>query len=118
MNDNFKELKEFVEFIFDVVDISRAAAKNGKLDLLDLQYAPTLFTSAQRGINNLGNPIQRWKELPEGDRLSLLELGKTRFDLPHDELEVLIERWLDAGVIVAVLVSDTLAFARRDNDAD
>lgn len=113
-DDNFKELKEFVEFLFDVIDISRAAGKNGKLDLLDLQYVPSLFVSAQRGINNLGNPIERWKALQQGDRDALLDLGKTRFDLPNDALEALIERWLDAGVIVAVLVSDTLAHARRD----
>lgn len=117
MSEDFKELREFVEFLFDVIDISRAAAKNGKLDLLDLQYAPTLFVSAQRGINNLGNPSDRWKALPEGDRNALLELGKTRFDLPNDQLEALIERWLDAGVLIAVLVSDTLGFARRDAES-
>lgn len=116
MSDDFKELQEFVEFLFNVLDASQGAAKNGKLDVFDLQYVPKLLMSAQTGINGLGNPIKRWKALPQGDRNALLELGKTRFDLPNDQLEALIERWLDAGVIVAVLVNDTLAYARRDQD--
>lgn len=118
MQDDFKELQEFVNFLFDVLDTSRKAAANGKLDLIDLQYVPSLFVSAQRGINGLGNPVKRWKALPDGDRLALLELGKTRFDLANDQLEALIERWLDAGVIVAELVTDTLAYAKRDDEAD
>lgn len=118
MNENFKELKESVEFLFDVVDAARAAAGDGKLDFADLQYVPSVFFSAQRGINGLGHPGKRWKELATGDRLALLELGKTRFDLPNDELEALFERWFDAGVIVAELIADTVAYAKRDDATD
>lgn len=118
MNDDFKELQEFVNFLFDVVDAAVASKADGVLNLADLQYVPTLFFSAQRGINGLGNPAKRWKDLPDGDRVALRELAKTRFDLSDDQLEALFERWFDAGVIVAELVADTVAFARRDDVAD
>lgn len=117
-DDNFKELKEFVEFLFDLVNVYDKAKADGKLSLTDLQYLPGLFFSAQSGFNHLGNPVERWKAMTEADRLALIELAKTRFDLPNDELEMLFERWFDAGLVIADLVHDTVAFVRRDDASD
>lgn len=118
MNPNLKELVELVNFLFDLPDTYKKAQADGKFDFSDLQYVLPLFNSAKAGIEGIGNPLQRWRELSEEEKALVMQTVKARFDIADDVLEVLIERWFEEGVRLAELVGDTIAYATQPKEED
>lgn len=114
---NLSELQEFVSFLFDLPDTYRKAKADGKIDLADIQYVFPLFSSAQRAIDGLGNPLERWRALDPEEREVVLYQIRQRFDLPDDVLESLIERGFEQAIKFAELVADVVAYTRKDDDA-
>lgn len=113
---NLKELQEFVSFLFDLPDTYKKSKADGHIDLRDLQYVLPLFGSAQRGIDGLGNPLQRWRALDPQEREIVKAQVRQRFDLPDDQLEELIERGFSVAIDAAELVADVVAYTRRNAD--
>lgn len=111
--DDLKELQELVNFLFDLPDTYEKVKSDGKVDFADLQYALPLFLSAKSGIDGIGNPLQRWKALQPHEKDVVKATAKLRFDIDDDVLEMLIERWFEAGVMVAELVADTITYSRK-----
>ena len=101
MNSDLKELKEVVVFGFDLVEVIPVLGKKDYVALI-VRVGP-LFESAKAAIDNIGNPIARFRSLSAAERLELTQLAKERFDIPDDELEQLIEDSIDAVVIVVGL---------------
>lgn len=110
MNDNLKELQELVDFLFDAPEIFLQAKADGKIDLRDLPLVWPLFTSAQDAYEDLGNPAARFRACSPEEKRTLFQKGKDRFDLEDDVLESLVERWLDAVVLVGGLVRETVGY--------
>jgi hypothetical protein len=103
MNSDLKELKEVVVFGFDLVEIIPVLGKKDYFALI-ARLGP-LFESAKAAIDNIGNPIARFRNLSAEARLELAQLAKERFDIPDDELEQLIEDSIDAVVVVVGVAS-------------
>lgn len=112
MNDNFKELQELLDFLFDAPEIFQQAKADGKIDLRDLPLVWPLFNSGQDAYENLGNPAARFRACTPDEKAALLQRAKDRFDIADDVLENLVERWLDAIVLVGGLVTETIVYVK------
>lgn len=90
-DENFQELKEALAFGFSVQDGIVQATADGKIDSDDVTVLFPIFQTAKVGVEGLGNPLARWKDLSDEKREELFDYARERFDLPNDILELLIE---------------------------
>lgn len=98
MSNTTKETLEFLDFAFDTADAVQAAINDdGKITLKD---APKFFGPLWKMPAAIGGLQEIPKELADltpDERAEILAFAKRRFDLPDDELEVLIEQTLESG---------------------
>jgi len=88
---NYQEIKEGLEFVFSVQDAIVQATADGVVDTSDLQVLFPVFSTAKKGFEGLGNPIERFKNFSDEQRTAILDYVRERFDLPDNILEILIE---------------------------
>lgn len=105
-NENLKELKEALDFVFSLQYGIIDATADGKVDGGDIGVLFPIFQIARVGFEGLGNPLDRWKALSTEEREELFDYARERFDLPNDILEILIEDTLLA-------VSDVIRISQR-----
>lgn len=99
------ELQELLQFGFNFQNALNASLADGKITGGDTPNLFPLIRSVGPAFNNLGNPIERYKRLPAGEREKLHSWAKERFDLADDVLEILIEdtfRELEGDIRVAM----------------
>lgn len=105
-SQNQKELRELLAFGFDTFEAFQTSlADDGRITRKDL---PNFFTpglSVTAAFDKLGNPVKRWNGLSKTEKFDLITFAASRFDLPDDQLEDLIEDTLRevAGDIRLVL---------------
>lgn len=117
MDENYQELKEGVDFLFAIPEVIEKSKADGHIDLSDLQYGLGLYTKAKAGIEGIGNPAKRFKDLPREDRRNLITYAQQKFDLKNDGLEELIERWFEWVYLTGELVTDSIAMAKPAGQA-
>lgn len=108
--EDFNELKEVLEFGFACQDGLNKSLADGEITVGD---APNLWPIAQTAgpaLKNIGNPVQRYRNLSATQRAQLHAYAKQRFDLRDDDLEFLIEDTLEYGYFV---VTRGVSLARR-----
>ncbi len=116
MNENLKELQELINFLFELPATYDKVKADGKIDFADLQYALPLFLSAKTGIEGAGNPLARWRSLTPSEKALVIDNVKAKFYLSDNALEGLIERWFEAGIVLAELVADTVSYTKKPAD--
>ena len=97
-NYGTKETVEFLDFCFDLADATeRSLEDDGKINLFDapkygraMLGAPAAFGGIQLVPKELG-------DLQPDEREFVMDHARKRFDIPNDELEVLIENTLSSG---------------------
>lgn len=90
-SQDFQELQEVLTFAFAFQDAIVRSLEDGEVSLADAGNLWPVVTAAGPAFKNLGNPLERFRNLPENERIVLLEWARQRFDLPNDTLEYLIE---------------------------
>ena len=93
-----KELKELLDFGFDMVDAIEKSLDDNKISLSDLpKFIPALTTSGKAfgGLQLVGAEI---KDLDDDEMAELMAFARQRFDLPDDSLEFLIEDTLETVI--------------------
>jgi len=111
-NENYKELKEALDFGFSVQDAIVEATADGEVNGSDIRVLFPVFQTAKEGFEGLGNPIERWKALPSELREKLFDYARERFDLPNNLLEILIEDTLLAVADVVRVSQRWVKFAK------
>lgn len=108
-----KETIEFLDFAFDTADAVRASlADDGKITLKD---APKFFGAVWKMPAAIGNMQEIPKELAgltDDERVEIMNFVRRRFNLPDNELEVLIEATLEAGWIFAENIRELIKYRR------
>lgn len=85
------ELQQLLAFGFDVQDAIRLSLADKKIDIRDFPNFLPMLGSANLAFQNLGNPVKRFRALSVFDRSLLTDYARTRFNLPDEMLEHLIE---------------------------
>jgi len=91
MEYGIKETKELLEFGFKMQKAIVAAASDGKVDLTDAPlFFPPLMASVKAfgGIQGVSAELLN---LDDVEKKELLDFARESFDLPDDQLEMLIE---------------------------
>ncbi len=97
MNDqeNLKQLEEALQFGFDLQKGITDSTKDGHVTVTDAWNFWPAVRSAAPAINDLGNPIKRYRELSPEGKDQLKAFAKEKFDIADDKLEQLIEDTFD-----------------------
>ena len=86
-----KETKELLEFGFNLQDAIRTSNSDGKITIMD---APNFFPVLMAGVRGIGG-IQlvgaELLDLEDAEKNELIEFARETFNLPDDQLEILIE---------------------------
>lgn len=102
MDYQAKETVEFLDFVFDLADATKAAkADDGKVNLKD---APKYFGAAWKAPAAIGGIEAIPKELSEhspGGKQEVISYLLQRFNLADDELEALYEDTMTVGFQLA-----------------
>lgn len=113
MNRTTKETIEFLDFAFDVADAVQASLNDdGKITLKD---APRFFGAIWKmpaAIGGLQEIPTELRDLEPEERAQVIAFAKKRFDLPDDELEVLIEATLESGWVFAQNIRDLVKYRK------
>lgn len=115
MKTGITETKELLDFGFDLQEAISSSLSDGKITLAD---APTFFSTLMGSATAFGGIQKVTGELLDMDdteKEELLSHVRSRFDLPDDVLEILIEDTI--GSIMG-LYQIALRWANRKNGAD
>ena len=109
-----KETIELLEFLFDLGDATQASlADDGKISIGDAPKFFGVVWKAPVAIGGIQNVPKELSDLSEEGKAEVLAYVRQRFDLPDDELELLIEDTLQLGFSLAGNVSRWLKYSRK-----
>lgn len=90
-----KETIEFLDFAFDMADATQQSlASDGKINLMDVPNYIKVAFKAPAAFGGIELVPRELADFTDEERLEVLNHVSKRFDLPNDELEVLIENTL------------------------
>lgn len=98
MSKGTKETIEFLDFAFGLADATqKSLTADGKINLFDVPNYVAVSFKAPAAFAGIELVPKELASLSEEDRKEIITYFEQRFDLPNDELEVLIENTLAAG---------------------
>lgn len=95
MSQDFKELKELLDFAFAFQAAMANILKDGKVTWTDARHFFPVLGKVKPAFKDIGNPVTRLRALPEFERDMLIDFAEENFTLPRQALEALIEDTLE-----------------------
>lgn len=89
--NNLKELRELLAFAFELQDAIRKTLEDRRITIIDIRHFIPLIFVVKPALEDLGNPLDRYKALTDGEKLELWAYAKTRFNLGDEDINALIE---------------------------
>lgn len=86
-----KELKEVLKLGIEIQKAMSDSLEDGKINLFDITEFIPVIMAAGKAIDGIGNVRNELKNLTLEQKAELKDYVKTEFDLPNDQLEILIE---------------------------
>lgn len=90
-----QETKELLDFGFKLQEGIISAMEDNKASLLDIPAFVPAIMSAPKAFANVHQVLAELKDLNSDERTELLEFARERFDLPDNDLEIIIEDTLE-----------------------
>ena len=112
-----KQLQEFLLFAFTLQAILTEflRKKTKKIKWLQAFKFMPLIPTIEPAFNDLGNPLEQYKNLTLADREKLHQYFITEFDLPNNEIEQLIEEAIGIAAVNVEFVRSVTAVVRPSN---
>jgi hypothetical protein len=95
MSQDFKELKELLDFAFAIQTFLQNILKDGKVTWTDAQYIFPILGKVNPAIKDIGNPVARFRALSDAEKQLLIDFAEEQFALDRPVLESLIEDTLE-----------------------
>lgn len=93
-----KETLELLGFLFDLADATQASVKDdGKITFSDVPKFLSVAWKAPMAFGGLQEVPREFKTMSAEGRAEVLDFVRLRFDLPDDQLELLIEDTIASG---------------------
>lgn len=118
--ENIRELKEALAFGFELQNALVKTFEDKKVSWTDGWHFWGPVRTVAPAFNNLGSPVKRYTALSADGRTILRAEFREKFNLPDDELELLIEDtvvYLEITVVKGVEIGRRwVNYFRTDND--
>ncbi len=98
-----KETKELVSFGVELVNAVSEALKDGRVSLLDAIKLVKVLSDAGPAVQNVSGVLEEIASWSPAEKDEVIALIRT-LDLPDDAKEALIEKSLEAALMLAGLV--------------
>lgn len=114
--EDYKELKELLTFGFALQDAINRSLDDGDIDFQDIGNLWPVVVTAQAAFQNLGNPVERFRNMTPDEKAEIIGWAAERFDLRDDMLEYLIEDTLQEIVAVVLLAKRWTKYIKPQED--
>lgn len=94
--DNLKELHELLTFGLELTDAVVKTAADKKFKVLEIFNFTKVVPTISPAFEGLGNPLQRYRALMASEKEELFNALRTQFDIPNDQIELLVEDTIEA----------------------
>ena len=114
MNNNLKELRELLAFAFELQDALRKMMEDKRITLVDVRHFIPLIFLIKPALEDMGNPLDRLKQLTAEEKLELVSYAKSRFDLSNEQLELLVQESIQEIAGDIAVAKKWIAFRRKN----
>ena len=110
-----KETTELLGFLFDLADATKASIQDdGKITFTDVPKFLAVAWKAPLAFGGIQEVPKELKELDAEGREAIMDYVRARFDLPDDQLEVLIEDTLSTGWQFAMTLKQLVSYRKPE----
>ncbi len=94
-NIGIQETKELLEFGFNLQEAITKSLSDGKINLLDVPKFLGVIKTAGSAFSGINKIKAELADIAVSEKQELIEFARERFDLPNNQLEILIEDTLE-----------------------
>ena len=109
-----QQTKEAFQFVLQLfLSVRESVADDGRVTLRDTPNFLRLAWSAPTAFGGITEVPKEFSDLDEQEKQELRDLVRADFDIPNDQLELLIERTYTLMIEVVSLGTDWVQYARN-----
>lgn len=113
MNNNVKELRELLLFVFTIHKAIAEVLEDKKVKIWEVFKFSQVLPTIEPAFEDLGNPVDRYNSLTAEEKQELYQSLRQYFDIPNDELETLVESSIANAAELVSLGSRWAKFAKK-----
>lgn len=83
--------KELLEWAFALIKAFKASLGDGKISFLDLPNFIPVMASSSTAFGGIEKVLSELQDLSEEEQAEIMKIARAEFNLPDDQLELLIE---------------------------
>ena len=107
--EGIKETKEMLGLVIAVGNGVGASLNDNKISIFDLRHFVNALNVSKAAVDNAKNIPKELKDLDEKEKQELVEYVKTTFDIPQDNVEIVVEKALAVAIqfgdLIGALIS-------------
>ena len=101
-----KETKELVKAMLMLGNSAGMALADGKFDWSELGLFVAPLGSLPAALSGLQDLPKEWQDMDDSERDELMKYVQDEFDIPQDNIEEMVEKALQAGILIGQIVAN------------